>query len=129
MEDLSRMLPIILEKHPSLLTLVLHIGGNDVWQSEVLRRNLTELLTSLKSKGPRIIMSGPLPTHGMGDMKFSKHKHLHTWLSSFCSSNALAYVSNFPLYTTHPELMRDGLHLNREGTTLLATNISKTLDA
>ena len=128
--DLSWMLPTILAKHPSLQHLVVHIGANDVYESEALRRNLTALLTTLKAKGPRIVVSGPIPTHGKGDMRWSRHFHLHGWFSRFCTANSLTYVDNFQLFTPHlPQLLRDGLHLVNEGTQLLASNIGKAVDA
>ena len=130
--DLDRMFPTILEKHPNLLNLVLHIGTNDIMvrKSELFKSNFTTLLNSLLSAGLRVIVSGPLPTHWKSEERWSRLFALHQWMRTLCTAKNTTYSNNFDLFDQRPDVYWvDGLHLVDSGAELLSAQFSTALTA
>uniref|UniRef100_A0A3Q1HTF2 Uncharacterized protein n=1 Tax=Acanthochromis polyacanthus TaxID=80966 RepID=A0A3Q1HTF2_9TELE len=87
--DIAAKSPDILETHPTVTTVVNHVGTNDV--------------SNVKS-----FMSGPLPTLGRGIRRFSRLLSLHTWLSTACRNYGIAFIDNFNLLWEHKDTFFPG---------------------
>ncbi|KAL0162306.1 hypothetical protein M9458_041702 [Cirrhinus mrigala] len=65
----------------SVGAIVLHAGVNDIklWQTEVLKRDFSSLIETVRSTSPatRIIVSGPLPTYRRGHERLFCADGLH----------------------------------------------------
>uniref|UniRef100_A0A671UXC8 SGNH hydrolase-type esterase domain-containing protein n=1 Tax=Sparus aurata TaxID=8175 RepID=A0A671UXC8_SPAAU len=83
-------LPVIIDKLPVLLCslpssinrVIVHVGSNDTArrQSELTKKDFNALFSFLNSCGKDVWLSGPLPTLGRGDGRFSRILSLNTWL-------------------------------------------------
>lgn len=115
--------------HPSALTLVFHVGSNDVLDrsSTALRIHLEALSLVVTSTGRTCVFSGPLPAPSKNPEHFSRAYSLHTWMKSFCSVAGHGFISHFDCFWTRSDLYRDGLHPNRVGLKQLTANFAEHL--
>lgn len=128
--DLNSMLPLLISKHSAASTVIVHVGSNDIklQQSEKLRDDFKTLINTLLESGKQCVVSGPFPSPRYTDMVFSRIRQLHTWLKGYCCTMGIPFVDNFAAFTDRPGLfLRDNLHLNRYGSSILSTNMSLTL--
>uniref|UniRef100_A0A8C5AGP4 SGNH hydrolase-type esterase domain-containing protein n=1 Tax=Gadus morhua TaxID=8049 RepID=A0A8C5AGP4_GADMO len=96
--------------------------------------NLRDMLPTLPSTIRRIIcdksvfVSGPIPTIGRGNERFSRLLSLNTWLRDTCGETNVCFIENFDVFWNRQSLyLRDGLHPNTKGSRLLAANIHYTM--
>uniref|UniRef100_A0A8C5BDF2 SGNH hydrolase-type esterase domain-containing protein n=1 Tax=Gadus morhua TaxID=8049 RepID=A0A8C5BDF2_GADMO len=96
--------------------------------------NLRDMLPTLPSTIRRIIcdksvfVSGPIPTIGRGNERFSRLLSLNTWLRDTCGETNVGFIENFDVFWNRQSLyLRDGLHPNAKGSRLLAANIHYTM--
>lgn len=125
----STILSSLLE-YPSASAVVVHVGSNDTSseQSEQLKDDFKTLVDTLLTSGKQFVLSGPLPSPHDTDMKFSRIRQLHIWLKGYCSSKGIPFVDNFCAFNQRRNLFeRDGVHLSRAGSRLLAMNIDLAL--
>ncbi|CAJ1078447.1 hypothetical protein D4764_12G0010930 [Xyrichtys novacula] len=116
---------------PSTTTkIIVHVGTCDVTQrqSEFTKANFIGLFALLISSRKSIFISGPIPTLAHGDERFSRLRYLHAWMESTCSTHKINFIHNFNSFWSHSSVFaRDGLHLNRSGSRLLAANIQQAV--
>ena len=131
-QRLSRMVPAVLHRHPSLRRIVFHVGSNDVMERDF--DSLKAKYRSLFSSVPhhvQITVSGPLPVHGLWPSQREKRFRLsrvHHWLRGYCNWWGLDFVDNFDCFAPKHYLFKwDGLHLRPRGARLLSRNIEMSL--
>ena len=124
--DLAERIIDIVAAHPTVKSVILHIGANDVvkQESEVLKRDFTELFKTVKSLNVEVFISGPLPPIRRGAERFSRLLALNTWLSTVCATHSVHFINNFYLFWERRHLFKaDGLCLNKSGVKLLLSNV------
>ena len=130
--DIKESAPNLLSLHPSVSTVVLHAGTNDLKleQSEKLKLDFISLISSILTSNKQCIVSGPFSPPRFGSMKYSRLRSLHIFLKKHCMDNKIPYVDNFTSFFRRPELFkRDRLHPNALGSKLLSSNIQLTLES
>lgn len=126
--------PIILDKLYNILPalplsvtrIIIHVGTNDVTHapSELVKNEFTKLFDFVKQCGKSVFISGPIPTLGRGDMKFSRIYGLYTWLRSVYQCHGVGFIDNFDLFWERVSFyQRDGIHPSEIGKRMLAENI------
>ncbi|XP_073328899.1 uncharacterized protein [Pagrus major] len=112
-------LPGLLQSLPSSITrIVVHVGTNDLARgaSELTKRDFTSLLDFLGTCGKSVFISGPIPTIGRGDARFSRLLQLDSWLKHACYARGFNFADNFNLFWNRPSFYKpDGLHPNTTG--------------
>ena len=124
--DLTRRIGNIVEEHPNVQNIVLHIGTNDVVkrESEVLKKDFIDLLNTVSYLKAEVTISGPLPPIGRGDEKFSRLMNLNTFLYSTCSARSVCFIDNFNFFWDRRHFFtRNGVLLNRSGVQLFLSNL------
>ena len=130
--DLLRKLPDIFASLPTSISKVLvHIGTNDtaaLCRSELVKLDYLRLVDFLVSSGKSFFLSGPIPTYGRGDERFSRIASLNCWMRRLCQAHNLNFIDNFNLFWNRPSCFnRDGLHPNKLGCQLLSANLEVNL--
>lgn len=124
--DILERLPEALQRHRDCAKIVVHVGSNDTrkQQSEVLKADFRLLLSALESSGKNFLISGPIPTLGLGYGRFSRLLSLHSWLKGECTARGAPYIDNFDLFWNRKDFFReDGLHPNYNGARHLSANM------
>uniref|UniRef100_A0A8C6SPY5 SGNH hydrolase-type esterase domain-containing protein n=1 Tax=Neogobius melanostomus TaxID=47308 RepID=A0A8C6SPY5_9GOBI len=120
-------LPDILQAAPATITtIIIHVGTNDtsLHQSEITKIEFRLLFDFLSRCGKTVLISGPLPALGRGDVRFSRIQALHSWLKYFSSTYNYGYIDNFTLFWFRSSCYNsDGLHINPLGNRILTANI------
>lgn len=127
---INSVLPHIIHSNPAASMVVTHIGSNDLKseKSESLKTDFKALIDSVLTAGKQCIVSGPMPSPRFGDIKFSRARQLHVWLKQYCLSMGIPFVDNFNVFWNRPSFFAsDGLHLNKQGKHLLASNMLLTI--
>ena len=130
--DINHKLAKIILENPKISQIVVHAGFNDIQreQSELLKRDYTDLLDTLDKIHIKSSISGPIPTVDRGINRFSRLLALNTWLSRVCNERGRGFIDNFNLFWGRKYLFRaDGLHPNRLGSKLLRDNLLFSLYA
>lgn len=123
--DISQLIPALLDWHPSINIVIIHVGTNDVMARSSLRLQdeLETLCFTIESIGKRCIMSGPIPFNSNQSERFSRLYSLHNWLKNFCYAAGHDFISNFDLFWTNSSLYsQDGVHPNTKGIQQLTMN-------
>lgn len=126
---MSRMFPAILDRHLGLQRIIIHVGTNDIMArtNVTLFRDYTAMINDVRARKVKITVSGPLPTHGRGDERWSRLYGFHCRLKQFCLDRGLDYADNFDLFNANRNwFKRDGLHLTPAGTRQLSLNMAQT---
>ena len=130
--NINHKLAKIILENPKISQIVVHAGFNDIQreQSELLKRDYTDLLDTLDKIHIKSSISGPIPTVDRGINRFSRLLALNTWLSRVCNERGRDFIDNFNLFWGRKYLFRaDGLHPNRLGSKLLRDNLLFSLYA
>ena len=129
--DLREHLPHILHRHPSVHTVIVHAGLNDIrtrcTQSAKLYSDYEVLANEIEDMGKFCFFSGLIPTLQKSPEIFSRIYSADNWLRNFCLACGYGYSSNFDLFWKNPSLYRDSLHPNNDGIKILAKQISSYL--
>ncbi len=82
--DVNKELQNIVMKHKTANRVIIHVGKNDIQkeQSELLKKDFSELLETLQRFEVQSFISGPLPARGTN--MFSRLLGLNTWLQRTC---------------------------------------------
>lgn len=123
--DFIELIPVLLDFHPSIHTVISHSGTNDVMtrHSIKLHHDLESLATTVESLGKNFLFSGPIPSLSKSE-RFSRLFSLHQWMENFCTATGLGFISHFDSFWTKRDLFKhDGLHLNKRGTGVLSRNL------
>ncbi len=123
--DFIELIPTIIDLHPSVHHVLLHMGTNDVMsrQSVKLHHDLESLVNTVESLGKICVLSGPIPTLSKSSELFSHLYSLHHWMRNFATATGLGFISNFNYFWTDRDLFKpDGLHLNKMGAEMLTRN-------
>ncbi|XP_066523408.1 uncharacterized protein [Hoplias malabaricus] len=116
--DISGNLRLLANRRYSRV--VIHVGANDIrlWQSEVTKGNITEVIKLAQTMSDAVICSGPIPMR-RGDEAYSRLWALNCWMSKWCSKNQVGFIDNWLRFEGKPGLIgRDGIHPTREGAAL-----------
>ena len=127
---INSVLPHIIHSNPAASMVMTHVGSNDLKseKSESLKTDFKILIDSVLTAGKQCIVFGPMPSPRFGDIKFSRARQLHVWLKQYCLSMGIPFVDNFNVFWNRPTYFAsDGLHLNKEGKHLLASNMLLTI--
>jgi hypothetical protein len=111
-------------KHKTANRVIIHVGKNDIRkeQSELLKKDFSELFETLQRLEVQSFISGPLPARGTN--MFSRLLGLNTWLQRTCSTKGVNFIDNFNIFWGHRQLFKlDGLHPNKLGVRVLKDNI------
>lgn len=102
MSDTLEQLPTALQHHPECTRIIVHVGSNGTrkQQSEMLKEDFRHLLAALLSIGERILISGPIPTLGLGYGRFTRLFPLHSWLKAECTTCTTSISSGTVVSTT-----------------------------
>jgi hypothetical protein len=122
--DVNKELRNILMKHKTANRVIIHVGKNDIRkeQSELLKKDFSELFETLQRLEVQSFISGPLPARGTN--MFSRLLGLNTWLQRTCSTKGVNFIDNFNIFWGHRQLFKlDGLHPNKLGVRVLKDNI------
>lgn len=123
--DFIELIPSIIDLHPSVHHVLLHVGTNDVMarQSVKLHHDLESLVSTVESLGKICVLSGPIPTLSKSSERFSRLYSLHHWMRNFATATGLGFISNFDYFWTERDLFKpDGLHVNKKGSEKLTRN-------
>ena len=123
--DFIELIPVFIDLYPSVHTVLLHTGTNDVMARRSLKlyHDLESLILTVESLGKRCVLSGPIPTLLKSSERFSRLFGLHTWMQNFTTAAGHGFISNFDYFWTERDLFKaDGLHLNRKGSERLTKN-------
>uniref|UniRef100_A0A9J8B607 OSK domain-containing protein n=1 Tax=Cyprinus carpio carpio TaxID=630221 RepID=A0A9J8B607_CYPCA len=121
--DVNKELQNILMKHKTANRIIIHVGKNDIRkeQSELLKKDFSELFETLRRLKVQSFISGPLPARGTN--MFSRLLGLNTWLQRSCNIKGVNFIDNFNLFWGHRQLFKpDGLHPNKLGARVLKDN-------
>ncbi|XP_058628858.1 uncharacterized protein LOC131538768 [Onychostoma macrolepis] len=122
--DVNKELWNILMKHKTANRIIIHVGKNDIRkeQSELLKKDFSELFETLQGLEVQSFISGPLPARGTN--MFSRLLGLNTSLQRTCSTKGVNFIDNFNLFWGHRQLFKlDGLHSTNLGARVLKDNI------
>ncbi|KAL0171513.1 hypothetical protein M9458_031824, partial [Cirrhinus mrigala] len=122
--DVNKELQNILMKHKTADRIIIHVVKNDIQkeQSELLKKDFSELTETLQRLEVQPFIRGPLPARGTN--MFSRLLGLNTWLQRTCSLKGVNFIDNFNLFWGHRQLFKlDGLHPNKLGARVLKDNI------
>ncbi len=122
--DVNRKLRNILMKHKTANRILIHVGKNDIRkeQSELLKKDFSELFETLQRLEVQSFISGPLPARVTN--MFSQLLGLNTWLQRTCSIKRVNFIDNFNHFWGHRQLFKlDSLHPNKLGARVLKDNI------
>ncbi len=122
--DVNKELCNVLMKHKTANRIIIHVGKNDIQkeQSELLKKDFSELFETLQRLEVQSFISGPLPARGTN--MFSQLLGLNTWLQRTCGIKGVNFIDNFNLFWGHRQLFKlDGLHPNKLGARVLKDNI------
>uniref|UniRef100_A0A8C5FRS3 SGNH hydrolase-type esterase domain-containing protein n=1 Tax=Gadus morhua TaxID=8049 RepID=A0A8C5FRS3_GADMO len=130
--DINHKLAKIILENPKISQIIVHAGFNDIQreQSELLKRDYTDLLDTLDKIHINSFISGPIPAVDRGINRYSRLLALNTWLSRVCNERGRGFIDKFNLFWGRKYLFRaDGLHPNRLGSKLLRDNLLFSLNA
>uniref|UniRef100_A0A8C1XMT9 SGNH hydrolase-type esterase domain-containing protein n=1 Tax=Cyprinus carpio TaxID=7962 RepID=A0A8C1XMT9_CYPCA len=122
--DVNKELQNILMKHKTANRIIIHVGKNDIRkeQSELLKKDFSELFETLQRLKVQSFISGPLPAGGTN--MFSRLLGMNTWLQRSCNIKGINFIDNFNLFWGHRQLFKpDGLHPNKLCARVLKDNI------
>ncbi len=122
--DVNKELRNIMMKHKTANRVIIHVGKNDIRkeQSELLKKDFSELLETLQRLEVQSFISGPLPVRGTN--MFSRLLGLNTWLQRTCGIKGVNFIDNFNIFWGHRQLFKlDVLHPNKLGARMLKDNI------
>ena len=109
---------------------VICVGSNDIHDTDFdnLKNKFSNLLISLKSKRCYSLVLGVLPRLNETSEWKVKARRLNSWIRDQCSSNSLAFLDLWDIFSPDPSLfIRDQIHLNYKGKNLLADIILQHL--
>ena len=118
-DDMNSHVIPTMKRDPEKVTL--YCGTNDIRSQatpEIIAKETMELAVSLSTKENTVFVSGIVPR---GDNWNNKASEINKHLQSACSSRNMPFIDNSNISTEY-HLNRSRLHLNPEGTCILANN-------
>uniref|UniRef100_A0A9J8C9U4 Uncharacterized protein n=1 Tax=Cyprinus carpio carpio TaxID=630221 RepID=A0A9J8C9U4_CYPCA len=117
--DVNKELQNILMKHKTANRIIIHVREE---QSELLKKDFSELFETLQRLKVQSFISGPLPARGTN--MFSRLLGLNTWLQRSCNIKGMNFIDNFNPFWGHRQLFKpDGIYPNKLGARVLKDNI------
>ena len=116
--------------HNKATKLIFQLGYQDfrAGKSEIIKKDILQLLNTMEQRHIEVILSGPIPYPAMTSMSFARMSAIHRWLKCALPEN-VTYVSNFDAFQEDPGLfMENGFTLNDTGNITLKCNITASLD-
>ena len=126
-EQVAERLEGIVDRN-SIMCLV--VGGNDVHRrrSEEMVRRYKEALHKIRNKGGKAVACGILPRMGHRREWMSRAIGFNCRMETYCRENNIAFVDVWDNFYGQGHLYaRDGVHLSRAGTSVLAGLIDKAV--
>ena len=106
------------------------VGGNDVHRrrNEEMLTRYKEALQKVRNKGGRAIACGILPRMGHRREWMSRAIGFNCRLEAYCRENSIVFVDVWDHFYGRSQLYaRDGVHLSRKGTSVMAGLIDKSV--
>lgn len=128
--DIEGSLRLLRKNQHRYRRVIIHGGGNDLRrrQSEVTKLQVEAVCDLARSMSQDVVFSGPLPNYTTDEM-FSRFSSFNDWLKKWCPEKGVVYIDNWQAFEGKPRLLRrDGIHLTPAGTSLLAQNLSASLE-
>lgn len=129
--DITRVIDRLVDSAGEESAVVVHVGTNDVGKCsrEVLEQKFRLLGRRLKARTSKVAFSEVLPVPRVGPERQSQIRSLNAWMRRWCKEEGFKFVRHWDSFWDKRELYkRDGLHLSREGTRLLALKIKKVAE-
>ncbi len=125
--DILANLKVLANAKRKFSTIVIHVGANDVRQSEITKSNVKEVCELANTMSDTVIFSGLLPAY-WGDEIHSRLLSLNGWMSKWWSQNNIGFIGNWTSFWGRPDLFkRDGLHPSWGGAALISRNMAHSL--
>ena len=126
------VLPTLYEEKPQIV--VLQCGGNDLPKSNAnptpvmdIAKIIIETANLCESHGAeQILISGIITRHKGNYYMERRRTELNEILRNICYDRGYIFIDNENI--THDHLSQDGVHLNHEGSDILANNILHSLN-
>ena len=117
------IVPHLLEEKPTAV--LVQVGGNDLAEMNrtsgrinTIVEDIIEIGIRAKNSGAKDIFIGSVPTRSRQYTNEQLHE-LNSALQSLCCKNKFVFIDNSEITLRH---LSDGVHMNREGTKILANN-------
>ena len=131
-DDITKVLEDITEKEKHDSLYIVHMGTNDVknTNSEELLEKYKRLIGTLKEKRSKFIVSGILPRIGAENQFYNKAFSTNDLLKSLCSKENVEFINLWNHFYAQQILFNhDGLHLNPVGSARLGRLLSDAVEA
>ena len=131
-DDITKALEDITEKEKHDSLYIVHVGTNDVknTNSEELLEKYKRLIGTLKEKRSKFIVSGILPRIGAEKQFYNKAFSTNDRLKSLCSKENVEFINLWNHFYDQQILFNhDGLHLNPVGSARLGRLLSDAVEA
>ena len=110
--------------------LVFQLGYQDfrAGKSEIIKKDILQLLNGMAQRGIEVTLSGPIPYPAMTSVSFSRMSAIHRWLKCTLPKDVI-YINNFDIFQEDPGLFTEnGFTLNDSGNITLSGNIAASAD-
>ena len=122
----------IVDKEKSDSVYIVHVGTNDVktTNSEELMKRYRQMISTLKAKRSKFIVSGILPRIGAESQFYNKAFSTNNRLKSLCSEENVEFINLWNHFYDQQILFnRDGIHLNPVGSARFGRLLNDALNA
>lgn len=122
---------IIKENRISRSLFIVHAGVNDLPSThyDVIRRNLKNIIETIKVSRNKVIISGILPKLNTNKYKVHRLLEVNNIMRNICNEEGVEFVNFYDHFVDSPHFYaKDGLHLNRRGSDLLGRLFDKAVN-
>ena len=119
-EDMWEYIKPTIKRKPD--NVILHVGTNDLKKDvtvEEVAENIIKLATSSFLSGTKIAISGLVPRN---DNLSERCDYLNDYLHKACAERNIAFINHYHCMDRYRHLNKSKLHLNEEGTVMLANS-------
>ena len=129
-KSLNNISYLIKTRFKNTRAILYQISINEIMNipSEILKRQLADLVKFLQNSNIQLLISGPIPPYGLKTGVFSRVVCIDDWLSIWSGSVNINYVSNFDLFWKKKHLFNRNGSLNRTGAMFLTDNITFAME-
>ena len=131
-DDITKALEDITEKEKHDSLYIVHVGTNDVknTNSEELIAKYKRLISTLKGKLNKFIVSGMIPRIGTEKQFYNKVSSTNDRLKSLCSKENVKFINLWNhFYDQRILFNHDGLHLDPVGSASLGRPLNNAVEA
>lgn len=129
-EDITNSANSVFQETSQDSTVIIHVGTNNILstRSEELLAKYKKMIRQFKEKSNKLIISGILPRIKGRDRFFSGAHYTNNCLETICRQEGVGFVNlwnNF--YNKKNYFLPDGLHLNQEGSRIMAEQFNSAI--